>query len=142
MIGIDTNILIDLMVSSSPTHIQAKEKIKRLIEEDFCTTPTNIGEVLRLLTHPKVFSFPLNITKAVNLLTMLLESYNIKILEEPLDWWETLPKIEKEIPGIRANEIFDARIALCLRVNGVKKIFTRDADFRKFSFLKINTFHE
>jgi predicted nucleic acid-binding protein len=136
MTGIDTNILVDLLVSSTPHHAQAVEGIAN-IEDEPCTTPTNIGEVLRLITHPKVFPKALTLTRAVEVLTQMLDYYRIRILTEDADWWKSLPEIEKEIPGIRGNEIFDARIALCLKSNGTKRIYTRDADFKKYSFLKV-----
>ena len=135
MIAIDTNILIDLLVSSMPTHLSTTENLKNL-NDDICTTPTNIGESLRLLTHTRVFPKPLSISAAVTALGELLEFYQIRILEEDINWWQALPEIEKEIPALRGNEIFDARIALCLRSNGVKQIYTRDADFKKYKFLK------
>lgn len=135
MTGIDTNILIDLIVSSVPHHISSTDGVENL-EDDLCTTPTNIGECLRLLTHPKVFPKPLSLSRAVRALEEMLDYYQIQILDEPLDWWLELGQIEDEIPGIRGNEVFDARIALCLRAHHVKRIFTRDADFKKYSFLK------
>lgn len=138
MIGIDTNILVDLLVSSTPQHNQVVQAVSKL-DEDFCTTPTNIGECLRVITHPKVFLKPLVLSRAVLLLSQALDFYKIRILEESTDWWQALTEVEKDIPGIRGNEIFDARIALCLKFHGVKRIYSRDADFRKYSFIKILT---
>ena len=136
MTGIDTNILVDLLVSSTPSHARSLEAVTQ-IEDELCTTPTNIGECLRLITHPKVFPKPLTISRAVSVLGQALDYYKIRILEESTDWWKSLDKIEKEIPGLRGNEVFDARIALCLKFHGVKRIYTRDADFKKYSFLKV-----
>jgi predicted nucleic acid-binding protein len=135
MTGLDTNILVDLMVSSTPFHSAALEGVQGL-EDDLCTTPTNIGEVLRLLTHTKVFSKPLTIARATATLEQMLDYYKIRILEEDSNWWKALPEMSKEIPGIRGNEIYDARIAICLRTNGARRIYTRDADFKKYGFLK------
>lgn len=135
MIGLDTNILVDLMVGSSPYHAKVVERVNNL-EDELCTSPTNVGEVLRLTSHAKVFSKPSSISKAVLALEQMLDYYRIRILEEDAGWWKMLPEIGKEIPGLRGNEVFDARIALCLKANGVKRIYTRDADFKKYSFLK------
>lgn len=55
MTAIDTNILIGIMVSSSTYHSEIMSGLNNL-EDELCTTPSNIGEVLRLLTHFKVFS--------------------------------------------------------------------------------------
>jgi predicted nucleic acid-binding protein len=133
--AIDTNILVDLLVSEMPEHKSTTEAMRQLSDE-ICTTPTNIGECLRLLTHSRLFPKPLTITSAVEALNELFGYYRIKILEEDVNWWKHLPEIEKEIPALRGNEIFDARIALCLRSNNVRRIHTRDADFKKYSFLQ------
>ncbi len=136
MTSIDTNILIDLIVASMPSHASTTEGISQLHDE-MCTTPTNVGECLRLLTHPKFFPKPLKASAAVAAVEELFDYYQIRILEEDVTWWKDLPEMEKEIPGLNGNEIFDARIAICLRSNNVKKIYTRDADFKKYSFLQV-----
>ena len=102
-----------------------------------CTTQTNIGEVLRLLTHPKVFQKPLNISNAVQLLSHFFETYNIRILEEPSDWWKELTNLSRKVSSLKGNKVFDARIAICLKHSGVKRIFTQDAGFSKYPFLQV-----
>jgi uncharacterized protein len=139
MTALDTNILIGIMVSSSSFHKEAVAGIDNL-DDELCTTPTNIGEVLRLLTHSKVFASPLKIEKAVEALEQLIEAYDIRILDEETDWWKQLPKIAKEVSGLRGNEVFDARIAICMKQHKVKRIFTRDSDFKKYSFLQVISF--
>lgn len=139
MTAIDTNVLIGIMVSSSTFHSEIMDGLNNL-DDELCTTPTNIGEVLRLLTHSKVFSSPLKLEKAIDALSLLIEAYDIRILDEDTNWWKHLGEITKQIPGLKGNEVFDARIALCLRQHKVKRIWTRDADFKKYSFLKVISF--
>lgn len=136
MTALDTNILIAIMVESSSFHEEAMSALANL-NDDLCTTPTNIGEVLRILTHPKVFSSPLKIGKATSALGDLIDCYNIRILEEDINWWKSLNEIEKQIPGLKGNEVFDARIAICLKQSNVRRIYTRDSDFKKYSFLQV-----
>lgn len=135
MIALDTNIIIGLMVSSASMHKEVTEGVDRL-DDSLCTTPTNIGEVLRLLTHPKVFPSPLKISKATAALSELIDSYDIRILDEDIEWWKSLKDIENHIPGLRGNEVFDARIAICLKQHKIKRIYTYDSDFKKYSFLQ------
>lgn len=139
MTAIDTNVLIGIMVSSSAHHSETMNGLENL-DDHLCTTPTNIGEVLKLLTHNKVFSSPLKIEKAVEALSQLIDAYDIRILDEDTNWWRDLSGITKQIPGLRGNEVFDARIALCLKQHNVKRIWTRDADFKKYSFLQVISF--
>lgn len=135
MTALDTNVLIGIMVSSSSLHEDATAGLANL-SDDLCVTPTNVGETLRLLTHPKVFPTPLKIGKAISAFLDLIESYNIRILDEDTNWWKSLIEMEKIIPGLKGNEIFDSRIAICLRQHNVKRIFTFDSDFRKYPFLQ------
>lgn len=135
MTALDTNVLIGIMVSSSSLHDDAVKGLANL-SDDLCITPTNVGETLRLLTHPKVFSSPVKISRAIAVLSELLASYQIRILDEDTNWWKALLEIEKLIPGLKGNEIFDARIAICLKQHNVKRIFTFDSDFRKYPFLQ------
>lgn len=139
MTAIDTNILIGIMVASSAHHTETMNGLENL-DDELCTTPTNVGEVLRLLTHSKVFSSPLKIEKAVEALLSLIEAYDIRILDEDTNWWKGLSEITKQIPGLKGNEVFDARIALCLKQHKVKRIWTRDSDFKKYSFLQVISF--
>ena len=134
MTGLDTNVLVAALVSTSASHTNAMKGLEKL-SDTLCTTPTNIGETIRILTHPRVFEKPLKLTRAVSHFLSFLESYNVLVLDEATEWWHELPKIEEEIPGLKGNEIFDARIALCLKSHGVKRIFTWDSDFKKYSFL-------
>ena len=141
MIALDTNVLIGVMVASSSLHGETMRGIAKL-DDDLCTTPTNIGETLRLLTHPKVFTSPLKVGKAVTALSDLCRSYAIRILDEETEWWRSLGDLEKLIPGLKGNEIVDARIAICLRQHNVRRIFTFDADFKKYPFLRVVSFVE
>ncbi len=135
MTALDTNVLIGMMVSSSTSHEEAMKGISNLSDE-FCITPTNVGETLRILTHPKVFPSPLKIGKAILAFSDLLDSYNIRVLDEDINWWKALTEMEKLIPGLKGNEIFDSRIAICLKHHNVKRIFTFDSDFKKYPFLQ------
>lgn len=139
MTALDTNILIGIMVSSSSQHTEVMKGLENL-EDELCTTPTNIGEILRIITHPKVFSSPLKLEKAVEALDQLVEAYDIRVLDEDTLWWKDLAALTKQIPGLKGNEIFNARIALCLKQHKVKRIWTLDADFKKYSFLNVISF--
>jgi len=136
MTALDTNVIVGIMVSSSSLHEESMKGMAHL-NDDLCTTPTNIGETLRILTHPKIFSSPLKTGAAVSAISELLESYSVRILDEDTHWWKSLAEIERQIPGLKGNEVFDARIAICLKQHNVKRIFTRDSDFKKYSFLQV-----
>lgn len=136
MIALDTNILVYLLVRSQPEHARAKGWLEGN-RERLATTHTNIAELLRLLTHPRVFPRPMDLKDAVSLLGAFVQEYEVAILEDQADWWQAIAELLKHHAGLRGNEVFDARIALCLRYHGVKELRTLDSDFVKYPFLKI-----
>lgn len=134
MIAIDTNIIIYTLVQSQPEHIRALRWMQNQ-KEELATTPTNIGETLRLLTHPKVFPKPLSLKSAVQHLGKLIDAFGINILSEPDDWWQTLTQLSKHT--IAGNDVFDARIVCTLQFHGIKKICTMDPGFEIYSAVEV-----
>lgn len=138
MTGIDTNILIHFLVKTQKEHKQAVDWFAEN-KDPLATTLTNIAEVLRLLTHPRVFPSPLSLKEVIDLVYEFVEKLEVTLLEESESWWLDLKELLKNLPSLKGNEVFDARIALCLRHNGVKELCTLDTNFAKYSFLKIIT---
>lgn len=133
--ALDTNVLVHLLVSSSAEHERSAAWIDSA-GGPFVTTQTNVAEFLRLVTHPRVFEQPLSLGKAVALIARFIEEFGIEILHESDLWWRALAELD--LP-LRGNQVFDARIALCLRHHGVGSICTFDAGFAKFDFLDLVT---
>jgi hypothetical protein len=100
------------------------------------TTLTNVAEFLRLVTHPRVFSAPLELTAAIVLLKEFIEEFEVELLDEADDWWLALGSDFGSL-ALRGNDVFDARIALCLRHHGIQRICTLDSDFRKYPNLQV-----
>jgi hypothetical protein len=42
-----------------------------------------------------------------------------------------------EVPGVSGNLVFDAHTAILMREHGIRRIYTRDADFNRFPFLDV-----
>ena len=129
--ALDTNVLVHLLVSSSREHARTAAWLESATGP-LATTQTNVAEVLRLVTHPRVFEQPLSCGEAVAVLARFLEEFDVEVLHESDLWWRAL--VELELP-LRGNDIFDARIALCLRHHGVGSICTYDSGFARFDFL-------
>jgi len=104
MTALDTNILVGIMVSSSSLHEEALRGLANL-SDDLCTTPTNIGECLRLLTHPKVFRSPVKIGGPSWRFWKFLESLQCTHLgtKTPHGGNRSM-KVEKLIPGLRGTK--------------------------------------
>lgn len=138
MIALDTNIIVGYLVSSQPEHRSLRAWFKTNTES-LATTAINLGETLRLLTHAKVFPRPLSLHKAIELVTQFLNALEISVAEEHAAWLHDMKQLCDTLPTLRGNEVFDARIALCLRHNGIREICTFDSDFQKYKFLRVIT---
>lgn len=138
MIALDTNVLVNLLVQSQPDH-EATKKWLLGLSQPLATTNTNVAELLRLVTHPRLFPAPLTLHEAIDVISHFIQGFDVEILEDPEAWWLTLKELTADLPTLRGNEVFDARIALCLRYHGVRELATLDDDFRKYRFLKVVT---
>lgn len=136
MIALDTNFLVYLLVASHPEHIRARDWFASN-KEQLSTTNINISEFLRLLTHAKVFPRPLSLDVAIGLIEDFKDNFQILVLDESVNWIKDLKTLSKSVPGIKGNEVFDAKIAQILKYNGVRKICTLDSDFKKYDFLDV-----
>jgi predicted nucleic acid-binding protein len=136
MIALDTNIIVYAMVQTQPEHGRALKWLQSQTDS-LATTPTNIGEALRLLTHPKVFPKPVVLKLAISHLKKFVEAFDIMILDEPEDWWHTLPTLSTH--PIAGNDVFDARIVRTLQFHGVKTLCTLDSGFNIYPSVDIVT---
>jgi predicted nucleic acid-binding protein len=134
--GLDTNILVALMVVTHPNHHSVKDRFSEL-QGNFVCSHTNVGECLRLLTHPRVFPKPLKLEKAIHVLRDCFDYYEIEVIPESETWWLELLDLSKKIIDLKGNKIFDARIALVMKFNGIKMFWTQDSDFKCFPFLHL-----
>jgi toxin-antitoxin system PIN domain toxin len=137
MICLDTNVIIAAMVKSDPNHDVVDAWLSTGVDAPLAMTQTNVAEALRLLTHPRVFPKPLKIAPAVKALREFVEYHSLSILDEAGDWWLELSQLGQKIPAFKGNDIFDARIALAMRFNGIRKIATFDSGFMRFDFVSI-----
>jgi hypothetical protein len=67
---------------------------------------------------------------------MLLNLPQVRFLSEEEGFWNVYRATTAEVP-IRGNLVPDAHLAALLRQHGVKKLYTHDRDFLKFSFLDV-----
>lgn len=131
--ALDTSVLVHLLVSSTPQHERCAAWLGAA-PGPHVTTHTNVAEFLRLVTHGKVFERPLALGAAVGLLERFLGEFEVEVLHESDLWWRAI--VELGLP-LRGSDVFDARIALCLRHHGVREICSLDSGFARFDFLEL-----
>ena len=91
---------------------------------------------LRIATHPGIFESPLPPETAVTNLEALLRLPQVRTLAEEEGFWEVYRATTRGL-AIRGNLVTDAHLAALLRQHGVPRLYTNDADFRRFDFLDV-----
>ncbi len=136
--ALDTNILLYASDSGSPHHKKASYFLEECMKKDeLCCLgwPTVMG-YLRIATHPSIFGKPLTPDEAMANIGTLLSLPHMRFLSEEERFWDIYLEITAEV-STRGNLVPDAHLAAILREHGVKKLYSHDRDFLKFSFLDV-----
>jgi len=129
---VDANVLIYASNSADPLHDKARALVSRLAEGPelaYLFWPTLMA-YLRIVTHPAILPRPLSPSDALRNVEALLDRPNIRALGEVDGFWPIFRATAGERP--RGNEVPDAHLAALMRQHGVRLIYTRDRDFRRF----------
>lgn len=133
MIAVDTNILVYAHREEARQHGQALARLRQLSEGQplwgipvFC-----LGEFVRIVTHPRVFSPPSTLADALAALDALTGSPSLVLLQPGDRYW---PLLREALTEARAtgNLAFDAQIVALCREHGVRMLLTEDRDFARF----------
>ncbi|MFO7980803.1 MAG: TA system VapC family ribonuclease toxin [Candidatus Aminicenantes bacterium] len=135
---VDTNILIYAADEDSPFHKPCREKLEgwRRQSSVWYVTWGILYEFMRVITHPRVFRKPWSIAGAWTFLNAVLASSSLDILIPGERHLDVAAEVIKELPSLRGNLLYDAQTAILMREHGIKRIYTRDADFHRFPFLE------
>jgi hypothetical protein len=134
----DVNVLLYASDSDSPIHEPARTFLKRVTTgDDLCCLgwPT-VMSYLRIATHPGIFSSPLTPAQALGNIDALVGLPHVRLLAEEDGFLEVYRGVTGSFP-VRGNLVPDAHLASLLKQHGVRTLYTRDSDFRKFAFLEI-----
>ncbi len=136
--ALDVNILLYASDSDSPHHERAASFLEQCIQQEelFCLGWPTVMSYLRIATHPSIFVRPLTPDEAMTNVETLLNLPHMRFLAEEEGFWEVYRKLTRETPT-RGNLVPDAHLAAILRQHGVKRLYTHDRDFLKFSFLDV-----
>ncbi len=96
-----------------------------------------IYEFLRVSTHPNILRKPFSFESAWRFVSAVLASPSAKVLHETERHGQILEEMASGVVGIGGNLLFDIHTAVLMREHGIKRIYTHDADFRRFPFLEV-----
>ena len=137
---IDVNILLCASDAGCPEHAKASAFLESCANgtEVFCLAWLTLMSYLRMATHPAIFSKPLSHEDAASNVDALLALPQLRVIGEGEGdgFWKHYRRLAAELP-VRGNLVPDAHLATLMRQHGVKTIYTRDKDFRKFTGLAV-----
>jgi toxin-antitoxin system PIN domain toxin len=136
--SIDTNILLYASDQESLHHEKAKQFMEcRGDEQDLlCLTWGVLMGYQRIASHPSIFRNPMTPQEAWGNVESLLALPRCRVIGEQDGFAEDFAQVTRLV-GVKGNLVPDAHLAVILRQHGVSKIYTADADFRKFEFLEV-----
>ena len=136
MICPDVNLLLYAVFSTYPQHPKAKAWWDGVLSSP---QPISIGHVvvlgfIRVSTSPRVFSRPLTIEKAVEVVDGWLSQPNVELIAPAENHWDNL-KTMLASGNAGGNLTTDAHIAALAADFGLV-IYSNDADFARFPGIK------
>lgn len=139
MFAVDTNVLVYAADPDSPHSDHCFEML-----EGWSRQPTAwfltwgvCYEFLRIVTHPRIFRNPWSAAQAWHFLDELLLSPGLTVLVPTERHPAVLSQTLQEMPELAGNLMHDVHTAVLMREHGVRRIYTKDADFHRFPFLEV-----
>jgi toxin-antitoxin system PIN domain toxin len=136
--SIDANVLLYASNSACAEYAAASEFLENRAEDPdlLCLTWPVLMAYQRIATHPAIFDRPLDPDVAWRNIDGLLALPRTRVLREEEGFGDAYRETSASL-HVRGNLVPDAHIATILRQHGVTRIYTADADFRKFAFLEV-----
>ena len=136
--SVDVNLLVFASNEEAVEQSRAKQFLEEREEDPdlFCLTWPVLCGYQRIVTHPSIFRNPLNPAEAWANVRDLLAWPRVRVLGEEESFAEDFGSLTEKL-AVRGNGVPDAQVATILRQHGVNRIYSTDADFRKFSFLEV-----
>jgi hypothetical protein len=135
---VDANVLLYASDESSELQGPALAVVERLArgpEIAYLFWPTVIA-YLRIATHPAIFDRPLPAAEAMRNVEQLLDRPHVQTPGEQDGFWSGYREVAADaLPS--GNLVSDAHLVALMRENGVRTIWTRDRDFRRFSGIDV-----
>ncbi len=136
MIAVDTNLLVYAHRADSEWHDRASICLRELGEgaAPWAIPWPCVHEFLAIVTHPRVFSTPTPLDRALDQVDAWLESPSLVLLAESDEAWPYLREllVQSRVTG---PKVHDARIAALCIVHAVRELWTADRDFGRFPAL-------
>lgn len=137
--AIDANLLLYASDEESPQHERAVELLDEIAigpEIVYLFWPT-VMAYLRVATHPAIFARPLSHADARGNVEALLALPHVHAPGEDDTFWRRFVEVADDVAPT-GNLVPDSHLVALMVANGVRTIWTRDRDYRKFRGIKIH----
>jgi uncharacterized protein len=136
--SLDVNVLLYASDASSPVNRAAHRFLEGAAAggDLLCLGWPTMMSYLRMATHPRIFASPLSPSEALGNVEALAALPHVRLLAEEPGFLDVYREVTSAFP-VRGNLVPDAHLAALLKQHGVRTLFTRDTDFRKFDFLDL-----
>lgn len=135
----DTNVLIYAANADAPEHVRCRTLLEswRQGREPWYTTWAILYEFARVVTHPRVLPTPWTGAAALGFVRALMDTPSHQVLVESDRHIGIAQQLAESVPALGGNLLHDYHTAVLMREHGISRIYTRDADFRRFAFLDV-----
>ncbi|HEV3378074.1 MAG TPA: TA system VapC family ribonuclease toxin [Thermoleophilaceae bacterium] len=134
---LDANVLVYAENEDDPVHERARELLERLTAGPdlfYLFWPTLLGYV-RIVTHPRILERPIAPHKALDNVSDLVALPHVRSPGESEGFWYLYRATAGD--QVRGNQVPDAHLATLMRQHGVRILYTRDRDFRRFEGIDV-----
>lgn len=137
--SVDVNLLVYASDKGSPNHANALAFLEERAagREIFCIAWVTAMSYLRIVTHPAILASPLHPAEALANLGALVDLPHVRMVSEEKGFLEIYAEVTRGEP-LRGRLVPDAHLAAILLQHDIRKIYTNDSDFRRFSFLDVH----
>jgi toxin-antitoxin system PIN domain toxin len=136
--SLDANLLLYASDTASEWHEPARSFLmERPSDPDLCCISwLTLMAYQRIATHSGIFRTPLKPSVAWANVRSLLALPRVRIIGDESSFPDDYGSVSGTMT-VRGNLVPDAHLAVVLREHGVGRLYSADADFRKFDFLDV-----
>jgi toxin-antitoxin system PIN domain toxin len=136
MILIDVNVLVYAKRQDSPDHAKFRTWLEEIIRSDSVIGMSELvlSSVVRILTHPRIFSEPTQLDEALQYVHSLHEQPGCVWVSPGERHWEIFTRLCTAV-GAKGNLVSDAYFAALAMESGAEWI-TADRDYARFPGLR------
>lgn len=135
MFVVDSNVLVHAVDSGSPWHGPCRAFLERWRGQSarWHVTWSIAYEFLKTVTHRRA-PRPLTFAQAWAVIEGILASPGLRVLVATPAHASLVAQLPSDLSG---NNLHDAHIVVLMREHGIRRIYTRDAGFRRYEDLEV-----